>query len=174
MSGPSLVSVCGEEILDDISIAMPVIAYCETGAFSDPIKELCRANLIKVIHFPYDADDRAWHENNKNKVSFAIPSLVTCDTTQVYCSDDFLISDMEKSDKYDAIGLILQMDHRKHDVRHFDSAYKSGARVFLTNDKNFRNHRAELLDLTGVEVILVREVKDIERLKQIIANSQPN
>ena len=99
---------------------------------------------------------------------------MTLDTTQVYCSDDFLISDMEKSDKYDAIGSILQMDSRKHDVRHFISAYKSGAQVFLTNDKNFRNHRAELLDLTGVEVILVREVEDIKRLEQIIANSQRN
>ena len=158
--------------MDDKSIVTPIIAYCERGAFSDPIKELCRANLIRLIHFPYDADDRAWHENNKSKVSLAKPSLVTCDTTQIYCSDEFLISDMEKSDKYDAIGSILQMDRRKHDVRHFDSAYKSGARVFLTNDKNFRNHRTELHELTGIEVILVREADDIERLKQIISNNQ--
>ena len=160
--------------MNDKSVATPVIAYCETGAFWDPIKDLCKANLIKVIHFPYDANDRAWHENNKHKISFAAPSLVTSDTTQLLVSDDFLISDMEKSDKYDQIGMILCEDRKKPDIRHFDSAYKSGARVFITNDKNYRDHRAELLALTGVEVILVREVEDLERLKQIIANGQSN
>lgn len=146
----------------------PIIAYCEKGAWSNGIKALCKTKAIAIIHFPYDQGDRRWHENHK--IRFANPSLVTADTTELYASDDFCISDMSESEVIISaqIARVLKQSNRAFDVRHFVSAYKSGARVFISEDTNYSKNRSELYKLTGIEVINPSRSEDMERLQQII------
>ena len=163
-----------EVFLNDVQQGSPIIAYCEKGAWVQVVKDLCTAGAIKLIHFPYDEGDRRWHTKNGSKITFAKPSLVTADTTEIFCGDDFCISDTEKSELYDKIAQILNIQNKEFDVRHFDSAYKSLAQVFITNDVNYHNHRDALFALTGVEVIFVRSEEDLKRLQQMaMAKTEP-
>ena len=142
------------------------IAYCERGAWRQAIKKLQREKQLKIIHFPYDPGDRLWH--NKNNIAFARPSLVTMDTTEVRWSDDFLISEMCESEKYMGIARILHHQYREFDVRHFDSAYKSGAQVFISEDRNYSKFSAQLFELTKIQVIDPSRDEDIQILHKII------
>lgn len=144
----------------------PTIAYCERGAFRPLIKKLWREKSIRLIHFPYDPGDRDWHD--KNTIPYAVPSLVTADTTQLRFSDTFRISDMEPSALHAEIASILQQSPRTFDVRHFDSAVKSKARVFISEDRNYSRNRRGLFELTGISVIDPSQTNDLAELQEII------
>lgn len=154
---------------DAFGVVRP-IAYCERGAFTKDVKKLRSCRAIDLIQFPYDDHDRKWHHTRR--IGFARPSLVTLDTTQIYFSDPFLISEMIGSDRFDCISAILGVGNRSHDVRHFDSAYKSDAAMFITADRNYYDHADALYELTGVRVLYIHSVGFLEEAKYIIAAHQ--
>jgi hypothetical protein len=125
--------------------------YCEKGAYAPEVKRLWRAGRINLIHFPYDSEDRRWHD--KQKIPFARPSLVTINTDELRITDPTAIQDTEGSDLYRQIARVLGKHPREFDVRHLDSAYKSGTDVFVTRDGNFHVHADELYQITGVRVV---------------------
>jgi hypothetical protein len=143
-----------------------IVAYCERGAWRVEIRKLWRERKINVIHFPYDDGDRRWHDNNS--IPFATPSLVTMDTSELFMSDVFLISEMTESGKHLEIARILHQSSRAIDVRHFDSAHKSKARVFVSEDRNYSNHSSDLYGLTGIHVIDPSRRDDMTKLYQLI------
>jgi hypothetical protein len=128
-----------------------LVVYCERGAYAPPIRRLWKAGRIHLIHFPYDAEDRRWHD--KQKIPFARPSLVTIDSTEIRVTDPIKISDTEGSNLHLRIARVLGKHPREFDVRHFDSAYKSGADVFVTNDTDFILRADALYQLSGVRVV---------------------
>jgi hypothetical protein len=146
-------------------VSRKVTVYCEKGAWVSAVKKMHRAGTIRVIHFPYDEGDRLWQV--RHGIEFAVPSITTCDTTELLASDDFGVDEVE-SEKYQKIALLLQVGRRAFDVRHFDSAYKSKAHFFITNDGNYATHEVQLLSLTGIKVVYVNRPEDMEEFIRFI------
>ena len=126
-----------------------LLVYCEKNAWGQ-IRRLWREGRIDLVHFPYDAEDRRWHD--KRGIPLARPSLVTLDS-EVRVTDPIRISDAEGSDLHPRIARVLGKHPRDFDVRHFDSAYKSRAHVFVTCDTDLLDHADELYQLSGVHVV---------------------
>jgi hypothetical protein len=114
--------------------------YFEHGALNRALRSLQRAGKITLIHFPYDPDSRS------NPISaIAMPSAAQYRDLNVrydelgHCRyDDFVGSPMLSK-----IREIIGRENRR-DALHVDSAYKSGCRAFVTQDRDILDRAREL------------------------------
>jgi hypothetical protein len=105
----------------------PKNIYCERGAWRNELKDLESQGKIKIVTFPYEG-------RSKRTPNFSKPSLITCDSTNITCDMNFLISDSVRSEKYEEIRSIVGKKNEM-DIRHIDAAYKSQCHAFLTPNK---------------------------------------
>ena len=61
------------------------------------------------------------------------------------------------SEKYDQVARILRTNDRSFDLRHFDSAIKSSANLFITADRNFNTYELPLYELTRIQVFYTND-----------------
>lgn len=123
---------------------MPPIVYCERNADRSWLRDLAHQGKIELVLFPYDGYDR--------HMQLGTPSVVTCDSTYVTCDMTIPIGEMVESEKCAQIRRIIGKEN-EGDARHLDSAYKSGARAFLTTDKtDILQWAAELEALLSIRV----------------------
>lgn len=117
--------------------------YCEDGAVTKALVELQREGRITLVSFPYENRNRRIRER-------AQPSRITMDAKFITWADtDIRFSDRE-SEMWERIQSIVGHDNEL-DVRHIDSAYKTGCRCFFTRDKSdILRRRAELEALLGI------------------------
>jgi hypothetical protein len=145
------------------------ILYGERGAYVPEIKRLWKARRIDLIHFPYDCEDRAWHD--KHKIPFARPSLVTINTGELRVTDRVLIQDTVGSELHISFARVMRKSLRDFDVRHFDSAYKSGAVAFVTaNSRHFEPCANALHRLSGIRVVVPSKPDHLSTLAALIAS----
>jgi hypothetical protein len=138
---------------------MPLVVYCERGAFAGAIKQHARTGVIELRHGPY--------EGRLKRASPARPSLVTCDSSVVTADSTISTDDCYFSERYEEILKVIGASN-KHDALHLDSAYKSGVRAFLTSDKDdIVQHRATLEPLLGLRIFHIpSEVLQFEQWVQ--------
>jgi hypothetical protein len=137
--------------------------YCERGAWRRELGQLERAGKVELTAFPYEGKSR-------RTPLAATPSRVTCNETNVSCDSEILISDTVESEKY---AEILEIVGRANelDVRHIDSAYKSGCAAFLTPDKDdIIAHRDELRRLLAMSFFHTRD--DWNEFLRLIAGEE--
>jgi len=122
--------------------------YCDSGAFRPELKELESKGSIKVYQFKYE-------NKNKNIKNIANPSTPTW--AEMNCSWNELAGltwcDLGgQSDKREAIARLIGGAHAR-DIKHLESAYMSGCKVFLTSDKrDISSKRIELESLLEIKV----------------------
>jgi hypothetical protein len=117
--------------------------YCEDGAFTKALRELQTEGRITLVSFPYENRNRRIRQR-------ASPSKITADSTFSTADDTTTrISDCE-SDMFVPIRDIVG-GQNEFDIRHIDSAYKTGCRYFFTRDKtDILRWRSELHSLLGI------------------------
>src|SRR2546425_66817 len=117
----------------------PIKVYCEDAAFRPYLKALEDAGRITLVRFPY--------ENKNRRTKRARPSRITCDAKLIFCDDTEITCADSESEMWERIQAIVRREGRPndYDVRHIDSAYKTGCGSFFTCDKrDILNRRAEL------------------------------
>lgn len=120
--------------------------YCDSGADISKLKPL--ALKCEFYQFPYDSPDRP-----KKPLLLAIPSEAQWRDCHAAWEEftEITWNDFKGSNLHPQIEAIIGAANRK-DVLHFDSAYKSGCKVFLTSDKgDIWSKRAMLESLTGIK-----------------------
>jgi hypothetical protein len=119
--------------------------YCERGAYLPKLSSLERAGAIELVHFPYEG-------NNRKVIRHASPSIVTADCTCIAADGLITVDQYAESPKITAIREIVGFQN-EFDVRHLDSAYKTGCKCFLTPDKrDIVVHSKALEALLGLRV----------------------
>jgi hypothetical protein len=137
-----------------------VRVYCEHGALTPEIKKWAREGRIELVHFPYDPDS---HTGKIPRV--AEPSAVQIRDLSLPIRDvPGSISDYKGSAHLHEILAIVGRGNRR-DALHIDSAFKSRCAVFITVDSHILKHKAQLLNLLGIQFIDPRvELGDLEQL----------
>lgn len=107
------------------------------------LRELQQTGAITLVSFPYE-------NRNRRIGQRAVPSKLTADSTFITADDTtILISDCE-SEMFPRIRRIVG-GQNEFDVRHIDSAYKTGCRFVFTRDKtDILRKRGELCSLLGI------------------------
>ncbi len=122
---------------------MPLKVYCEPGAWCEGLKQLQNENRIEVVQFPYEQKSR--------RSGLASPSDATWDELNLTWDEaDFAFNEAERSEKYEEIQALVGVENRR-DVKHIDSAFKTGCQCFFTRDKGDILSRADdLEELLGI------------------------
>lgn len=125
------------------------------------IRTLKKVSNIVLISFPFENTNRRTLDSKK-------PSELTWDCTFITMDSDILISDTERSDKFEAIKDIVGTQHY-NDIRHIDTAYKENCKIFLTPDKDdIANNAEKLEEITGIKFFHCDDFSAIENyIKQL-------
>ena len=103
--------------------------YCDSGADITFLKEFF--SVCEFIQFPYDSV----HRPKNKKMDLTDPSDLAWQNAHLSWGESkFTWEDFSESDIFGKILAIVGANNRL-DASHLDSAYKSGADVFLTSDK---------------------------------------
>ena len=123
--------------------ASTCLVYCEDGAVTKALRALQREGTITLVAFPYENRNRRIKER-------AQPSRITMDAKFITWADTAIRFSDRESDMFERIQSIVGRGN-EIDVRHIDSAYKTGCRCFFTRDKgDILRVRAELEALLGI------------------------
>lgn len=130
--------------------------YCEDGGLTKRIKQLAKSFNVYLVSFPFE-------NINKKTKDCSKPSNLTIDSTYITADNtDICIGDTHLSNKFYEIQNIIGKNNF-NDVRHFDTAYKEGCKIFITPDKKDISSKSErLFDATGV---MTFHCDDIDRIK---------
>jgi hypothetical protein len=129
--------------------------YCDTGAYVKGLGELERTGVISVHQFKY--------ENRSRRISKgAVPSDLRYDDFINYTYDELKTTEVLSTLTYDQLGGINSRfaeiqevvgSQNRTDAQHFDSAYMTGCKIFLTSDRGDIWSKQEALHaLTGIRV----------------------
>lgn len=123
--------------------------YCDSGADISKLKKSI-APHCDFYQFPYDSPHRP-----KKPLLLAKPSDAQwqdCHPTWDEFSE-ITWNDFQGSPLHPEIQTIIgEGPENRRDVLHFDSAFKTGCKIFLTSDKgHIWSKRASLEDLTGIK-----------------------
>ena len=117
--------------------------YCEDGAVTKALLALQREGKITLMSFPYENRNRRIKERAKS-------SRITMDAKFITWADTEIRFSGCESEMWERIRSIVGQDNEL-DVRHIDSAYKTGCRCFFTRDKSdILRRRVELEALLGI------------------------
>lgn len=130
--------------------------YCDSGADISKLKKIA---CCKFYQFPYDSPHRP-----KKPFLLAVPSAAQWQDCHCFWDElkEITFDDFEGSDLYSEIEGIIG-DENRRDVLHFDSAYKTECKIFLTSDKgDIWSNRSLLEERTGIKTFFTpSELKDI-------------
>lgn len=122
--------------------------YCDSGADISKLKNI--TPYCEYYQFPYDSPDRP-----KKPLLLAKPSQAQLRDCHAEWMEfpDITLADFERSTLHPQIKAIIGTEpEKRRDVLHFDSAYKTGCKIFLTGDKrDIWSKRATLESLTGIK-----------------------
>ena len=122
--------------------------YCDSGADISKLKNV--ALWCEFYQFPYDSPDRP-----KKPLLLAKPSAAQWRYRHAAWKEFHEITwdDFKGSSLHPQIEAIMGIGpEKRRDVLHFDSAYKTGCKLFLTSDKgDIWSKRAALESLTGIK-----------------------
>jgi hypothetical protein len=128
--------------------------YIDTGADISRLEKMIPSN-IKFYQFPYDSDHRP-----KKRPLLAEPSELQIQDGYIDLIDlnelsNVSLGDCEGSFHFSKIEAIIgKGPQNRRDVLHFDSAYKTGCKIFLTSDKKDICSKKEALEaLTGIKTL---------------------
>ena len=113
------------------ALALKMKVYCDNGAYVKKLRPLQKAGEVELIMFQYE-------NKNRNISNSGTPSKLQWRDLKNYTwstSPARKWSDYSGSEKYNKIVSIVGLANHRVDILHLDSAYKSGCKVFLTNDK---------------------------------------
>lgn len=124
--------------------------YTDTGADISKLKKKV-ASYCEFYQFPYDSPDRP-----KKTFLLAKPSDAQWQDCHPLWDEfsDITWDDFQGSPLYPEIKALIGIGpENRRDVLHFDSAYKTDCKVFLTSDKgDIWSKRAALEALTGIKI----------------------
>ncbi len=121
--------------------------YCDTGADIDFLKY--SSEKIEFIQFPYDSS----HRSKKVKMPVANPSASNWYQVNITWQEAIAPwTDYTESTIYSELEKIIGKQN-KEDILHLDSAYKTGAHLFLTSDKrDIWSKRSTLESICGFKI----------------------
>lgn len=125
-----------------------VSIYCDTGA---DISKMKTFTYCKFYQFPYDSPDRP----KKPPLLLAKPSAAQWRDCHAPWKEftKITLKDFVGSSLYPEIEAVIgKGPENRRDVLHFDSAYKTGCKIFLTSDKgDIWSKRNEQEVLSGIK-----------------------
>jgi|GEM_PF-1509845 len=132
--------------MDNDSLGVSI--YCDTGA---DISKMKAFTWCKFYQFPYDSPDRP-----KKPLLLAQPSAAQWRDCHAAWKEfkEITWADFVGSSLYPEIETIIgKGPENRRDVLHFDSAYKTKCKIFLTADKgDIWSKRASLEQLTDIKI----------------------
>ena len=141
--------------------------YCGNGACPAELKELQKIGAVELIMFKYENKNR--HIKNSGQ-----PSAATWKDLGNYTWNDVpgTWDDYRESEKYKEIINIIDLENKRVDILHLDSAYKSKADAFITNDKDdILSYRVELEKALGFKFFHTSEIEELVKYVTSACNS---
>jgi|GEM_PF-1683398 len=118
--------------------------YCEHHAFRPWLRDLQKRGKINLVLFPYDQRTRRIKE-------VATPSEATWEELNITWNEaDFSWEEFSPSSHYSDICNIIGEENIR-DVKHVDSAFKSGCQCMFTCDRDILSHSEELEELLNIK-----------------------
>jgi hypothetical protein len=118
--------------------------YCEHHAVRQGLRELQAAGRIKLPLFPYD-------QRNKRIKGVATPSETTWNEANIRWDEGYFTwDDFNASEYFQQICDLVGKENMR-DVKHVDSAFKSGAQCVMTCDADILSHSEDLEAILGIK-----------------------
>jgi len=118
--------------------------YCEHHAVLPGLRELHRKGRIMLLLFPYD-------QRNRRIKKVATPSETTFDEANILWSEaDYTDNEFSSSKHFCKIRDLVGEENMR-DVKHVDSAFKSGAHCMMTCDSDILSRSQELEAILGIK-----------------------
>lgn len=118
--------------------------YCEHHAVRQWLRDLQQKGRVTLFLFPYD-------QRNRRIKKMANPSEATWEELNITWNEaDFSWDEFSPSPYYIDICNIIGEENIR-DVKHVDSAFKSGCQCMFTCDKDILSHSDDLEKLLGIK-----------------------
>lgn len=117
--------------------------YCENGALTKSIKNLCAKKDVTCLYFKFEEKCRKLKESDK-------PTDPVFSSTKLTWDSTILFNETFPSEKYNQIAEVVGKINL-NDCKHIDTAYKEGCRLFITPDKDHIVKNGKVLfEITGI------------------------
>lgn len=131
--------------------------YCEDGAVTKEVREIGKSTKFTLISFPFENRNQRTTDATRPSHPTADSTFWTADNTRIKIGNTSF-SEISNEVK-DIIGL-----ENFNDIRHFDAAYKEGAKIFITPDKKDIASKADsLFKISRIKVFHCDNITEIKK-----------